>query len=218
MKSPRGVCVWWGGGGRRTSSERLQKRILELGRIMVSASLVLVKWWPKYESRQNKSNQKHKKISVVQFNLIQESPHAWMQQAYRPPRSKYTVQAGGGTPFPGLDGGYPLPRSGRGGGTPFWWWGGGVIPWDGDTPIQTWEGVPPSGPGKGYPPPGPAKGVTPLSARWGYPPPRNVDRQTPVKTIPSLILRKRAVNIEQVSAADPRILDPPLGMKWISSN
>ena len=63
----------------------------------------------------------------------------------------------------------------------------------GGTPIQfQWQ----------YPHPVPMKG-TPLLGRWGYPPiwmgypsPRNVNRQTPVKTVPSVALRTRAVKKE----------------------
>ena len=103
----------------------------------------------------------------------QESPTAWTQESYRPPRSKcsrccsvYWVGGGGvtpsqvrgGVPWSGLDGGgYPI----LGGGTPArsWWWGdtqsqgwGGTLArswwWGVPHPVggtpQTWDGVPPT--------------------------------------------------------------------------
>ena len=66
---------------------------------------------------------------------------------------------GGGTPFPGLDGGYPLPRSGQGGVPPSQAGRGYPLPrsrWGG-TPSQVWMVVPPSqvqggrGPSRGTP-------------------------------------------------------------------
>ena len=73
-------------------------------------------------------------------------------------------------------------------------WGGGVIPiltWDGVTPLLTWDG--------GNPPP--SRMGYPRQEGWGYPPvnwmevssSQNVNRQTPVKTVPSVILRMRTV-------------------------
>ena len=127
-----------------------------------------------------------------------------MQEAYRPPRSKwhpppapeigYLLSAGWGTPH--LDLGWGTPSAG----------------WDTNLP----------GPGMGYPSPGHLQWVpphldlgwgtpiswmgypllhldlgwgTPLVGWMGYPPPRNVKRQTPVKTVPSLVLRTRAVKM-----------------------
>ena len=66
-------------------------------------------------------------------------------------------------------------RSGPGWGTPIW-------TWLGTTPIWTWPGTPHLDPARvppiwswlGYPPSGPG---------WGTPP--GVNRQTPVKTVPS---------------------------------
>ena len=84
-------------------------------------------------------------------------------------------------------GGVTLPRS-RGGGTPFPD-GGYPILLMGDIP---WDGYLPPGPGKGAPPPGPGKWVAPPRQLDGVPP-SNVNRQTPVKTVPYLILRMRAV-------------------------
>ena len=96
-------------------------------------------------------------FSWTKNKFQQESPPAWTQEAYRPPRSKYTVccsDGGGGYPLLGglvpLPGGYLL----RGVGTP------------------QLDGVPPHQDlGRGYLPPGPGKGVIPLpSAGWGTPP------------------------------------------------
>ena len=109
-------------------------------------------------------------------------------------------QGAGGTPSSLGQGGYPgvLPHLDLGWGTP--------PTWDGVPPIS-WMGYPLTGPGMGYPPAWAWDGVPPMS--WmGYPPPpgpgtgvppwsavNNVNRQTPVKTVPSLVLRTRAVMI-----------------------
>ena len=104
-----------------------------------------------------------------------------------------------------------------GGGTPIqsWLGGGGLPPSSPDDrgvpPSSPDMGVPPSSRDGGYahpitiggypiqsrPPPPPVSwmGVPTLSAGWGYPPPRNFNRQTPVKTVPSLVLCTRAVKI-----------------------
>ena len=92
------------------------------------------------------------------------------------------LRFGGGYPIP-CPGGYPSqvwgegiphPRSGQGGGYHLRW---GTPPSG-----QTWDGVPPPQPDLGW-------GTLPLTIQtWtGYPPslPRNVNRQTPVKTVPS---------------------------------
>ena len=88
--------------------------------------------------------------------------------AYRPPRSKCSLCCclliGRGVPHPVMDGGgVPHPDLG----------------WVPSPPPQ-------SRPGMGYPLPPPAGWGTP-------PPPRNVYRHTPAKTVPSLVLRTRAV-------------------------
>ena len=90
--------------------------------------------------------------------------------------------------------GYPLPSR----------------PGQGTPPPQTWDGVPPPTPDlrwgtphhpdlDGVPPqPQTWDGVPPTIQTWmGYPPrpPRNVNRQTPVKTVPSLVLRTRAAKM-----------------------
>ena len=72
------------------------------------------------------------------------------------PRSGY---GGRGTPFPGLDGGYPLPRSG----------------WR-DTPFLG-QGTPPSRPGRGTPPPLGRMGYPPVGG-MGVPPPQLVEMWT----------------------------------------
>ena len=87
-----------------------------------------------------------------------------------------------GTPWPGM--GYP-PDLG---------WG---------TSPQTWDGVPP-GPRIGYPPtwdgvPPDLRWGTPLQTWDGVPPPQVwTDTQTRVKTLPSLILRTRAVKMAEI--------------------
>ena len=108
------------------------------------------------------SNQAIRQTQTNVFKIIlkkQESPPAWTQEAYRPPRSKCS-----------LCWGVPCPRSG---GTLSQVWGG--------TPSQVWEvphprsrGVPHARSG-GYPIPGwgvpcPRSGGTlPLYQVWGYP-------------------------------------------------
>ena len=134
--------------------------------------------------------------------------------ACRVASARYAALSGGG-------GGYPIWR----GGTPArsWWWGG--LPHPGEvTPARSWWwGVPhprfgvshprvgeyPSQvlmvggtlgtPRNAVPPPPSRPGwgtPSPTIQTWmGYPPPRNVNRQTPVKTVPSPVLRTRAIII-----------------------
>ena len=128
----------------------------------------------------------------------QESPPAWTQEAYRPPRSKYTLccscwgvprvgtPAGGRGTLGGCPpaGGYPRqappargypswvpPARGTPGGRPLP--GGGYPRWV--PPARRGvpqAGAPLSGPWMGYPPPGPGKGVPPPTWTWdGVPPP-----------------------------------------------
>ena len=114
------------------------------------------------------------------FNMKQESPPAWTQEAYRLPRSKcslcwsvsrwqegtHSVLDGEGYPHPVLDGWYSpqswswmgVPPSSRIGYSPSRPGMGYPASAGWDTPIQTWDGVPPqqdgvppSGPGTGYP-------------------------------------------------------------------
>ena len=92
-----------------------------------------------------------------------------------------------------------------------WEWGTPPTSWMGYPPVQTWEwGTPHQL--DGVPPPSrPGNGVTPLSAGWGtpphqldgVPPAQTWDRVPPppemvdkVKTLPSVILRMRAVIID----------------------
>ena len=119
----------------------------------------------------------------------QDSPPAWTQEAYRPPHSKcslcwsigggypeYPPQTWDGVPPQTWDGVTPGPEMGY---PP-------TLTWDGVPPTLTWDGVPPlPGPEMGYPPTQTWDGVPPLPRpEMGYPP-RNVNRQTPVKTVPS---------------------------------
>ena len=79
--------------------------------------------------------------------------------------------------------------------------GGGTPSSPGYPPVQTWDGVPSPlhGPGTGYPHLDLGWGTAHLDLVWGTPcqphgvPPWNVNRQTSVKTVPSLVLRTRAV-------------------------
>ena len=153
----------------------------------------------------------------------QESPPAWTQEAYRPPCSKCSlccsVSWWGGGYIRGT-GGY-LIQSWMGG-TPSWTWDGVPhISWMGYPHLDLEWGTPLPGPGMGYPRPSQLDGVPPtwtwdgvppsagwstpfLNLGWGYPPcwldgvppPQNVDRQTPVKTVPSLVFRTQAVNMD----------------------
>ena len=107
----------------------------------------------------------------------------------------------GGNPLPGLGRGYPPPGPGKGI-PPTWTWEGGTPPtwtWAGGTPpAWTWEGGnPPAWTWKGVPPPRPGEGDTPPSPH----PPTDVNRQMPVKTVSSLVLRTRAVIITTKSLA-----------------
>ena len=121
---------------------------------------------------------------------------------------------GRGTPFSGLDGGYPLPRSGWGiphsqvrigGGYPFLGLNRG-----GDTPFLTWEGVPtlpgwdqgrgyPLHPdlGRGTPCPDLGRGYPHRDLGRGYPHPDLGTGYNKLKTVPSLILQMRAVTTTQ---------------------
>ena len=129
---------------------------------------------------------------------------------------------GQGVPHPVLDGRYPIQSwmgdtpSSPGGVTPSQicmvvphpssgWACTPSQVWMGGTPSQVWMGCTPSSPGWGVPPyldlgqcPSPCLDLgwsTPAWIQDGVPPPfpRNVNRQTPVKTVPSLVLRTRAV-------------------------
>ena len=105
----------------------------------------------------------------------QESPPAWTQEAYRPPRSKCSLcPRSGGYPVPG-PGGVPCPRSG-GVGVPCLR-SGGMYPsqvWGGtQSQVQGGYPIPPSRPGMGYPLPLPRPGMGyPPDLRWGNPPAR----------------------------------------------
>ena len=136
----------------------------------------------------------------------QESPPAWTQEAYRPPRSKYMPCCSSWCTVP-----LSWPR----------WWGGvphsaSVLTWDedgwGGYPMLVMGGYhrypppcPDLGPGQreypmpGYPLPRPGMEYPPSRPGMGYPPCRPemgnptskvVDK---VKTLPSVVLRMRAV-------------------------
>ena len=126
----------------------------------------------------------------------------------------YPIPCPGGYPITCLGGtpshvwrGVPRPMSGGGTPRPEMGYPSGQT-WDGvppqpdlgwGTPSQTWDGVPPlARPGMGYPPqPDLGWGTPPARPGMGYPlyhpdldgepppPPRNVNRQTPVKTVTS---------------------------------
>ena len=103
---------------------------------------------------------------------------------------------GGGVPCP-RSRGVPCPRSG-GGVTLSQVQGGYPMPGQG-YPIQTWLGgvpqVPPSGPDLGWcTPPGQTWDGVPSPWTWlGYPPPPRCELTNKLKTVPSPILRMRAV-------------------------
>ena len=129
----------------------------------------------------------------IENSQKQESPHAWTQEAYCPSCSKYSlcghrsIMGGVPHPWPGvppcsdLAGGYPTPGQGYPGippiltslGVPWVLPGRDLEPvevlWDGDgvPPERTWDQL------KYY------------GMEMGYLPPRGVDRQAPVKTVPS---------------------------------
>ena len=127
----------------------------------------------------------------------QDSPPAWTQEAYRPPRSEYSFCCpNGGYPIlgPDPDRGYLIPGLDRGGGTPSQVQTGGTPalvrgtwapPQSGPgqgTPIWTWPGYPPSGPSQGnlphldlprVPPIGTWLGYPPIWTCMGYPQPHN---------------------------------------------
>ena len=119
----------------------------------------------------------------------------------------YPIPGWGGVPQPGLDGlGVPHLRPAQD--TP-------PMPGMGYPPNLGWGTPPPSRPGWGTPPLHPPQiwdgvppshlpdldrvtppdldKVTPPPTWDGVPPPWNVNRHTPVKTVPSLVLRTRAV-------------------------
>ena len=93
---------------------------------------------------------------------------------------------GGCTPgYPSIqtwDGGTPCPDLERG--TP------SVKTWEWGIPILTLDGVTPS------PHPDLGNLVPPVLTWGGVPPLASVNRQTPVKTVPSLVLRTRALKIQ----------------------
>ena len=68
-----------------------------------------------------------KYVHIFRYFYKQESPPAWMQEAHRPPRSKYTLCcSGGGRGAPAGGGGwYPLP-------------GGVLVSWMGVACVEVW--------------------------------------------------------------------------------
>ena len=163
---------------------------------------------------------------ILQIHNQQESPPAWTQEAYRPPRSKcslcwgwggtqsqvggYPSQVQGGVPHPRSGGGVTRPRSR--GGTLSQVWGGVqsqmiIQTWLGGTHPDLVGGYPgyppqpdvgwgtPPWPDLGWGTPQPDLGWdTPPRPDWGTPPPR-CGLTNKLKTVPSPILRMRAVNI-----------------------
>ena len=146
-------------------------------------------------------------------NIKQESPPAWMQEAYRPPCSKYFLCCAilADPPPAGPD--PPLP--------PGWTWPTPPPPAGPDPPLPPLAGPdPPLPPRLDLTHPSPLAGPDPPlppSWTWPTPPPRldlthppwldltpphgdpppcgQTEGQTRVKTLPSPILRMRAVNI-----------------------
>ena len=147
---------------------------------------------------------KKKHLNYTQIDLKQESPPAWPQEAYHPPRIKYLLccsVSGGGYPVlaravPQSCPSWGVPQSysfhGAGTGHPHHGLGyphlelgyplarTGVPPaWDWDTPLEKiWDQTPEKEPGTGV---SPRKDL-----RWEMrDPPVWTDRLTPVKTLPS---------------------------------
>ena len=112
--------------------------------------------------------------------------HTWTWDGVPP-----CLDLGWGIPLPGSGMEYPPGRDG----VPT------ILTWDGVLPYLDlgWD-IPPPSAGWGNPLPGPAMGYPPPSQmdEVSSPLPRNVNRQTPVKTVPSLVLRTRAVKINLV--------------------
>ena len=114
--------------------------------------------------------------------ILQESPSAWTQEAYRPPCNKYSLCCPNWVPPP------PHPDQ-----------AGGGVPWLGTLPGQ---GTPPDRvPPAGYPPPGCPMAFlgNVANALWdmGTPPPavdRQKDRHVSKHYLP-VVLRTRAVKI-----------------------
>ena len=123
------------------------------------------------------------------------------------------LDGGAGTPSPGPQMGYPPSRPEMGYPHLDLEWGTPIQTWDGVPPAWTWDGVWHTPSCMGYPHTWTWDGV-PLPAGWGTflpgpgigylppcqldgvrPPPRNVNRQTPVKTVLSLVLRIRMENM-----------------------
>ena len=130
--------------------------------------------------------------------LKQESPPAWTQEAYRPPRRKCSLCRWRGVPHLGIVGGtHPVmvggtPSSHGGGYSIQSWWGYSIQSWWGYLPpstIQTWlKGYPTIQTWPGYPPHHPY-----LAGGYpGYPPPSRPGRDT---LHPPTIFRMRAVTI-----------------------
>ena len=148
----------------------------------------------------------------------QDSPPVWTQEAYRPPRSKYSIYypvGGGRVPHPWA-GGYPsqahpdLVR--RRVGIPFW----GTPIWDWGTPCLGLGYPPGKAPGTshwgnlqegtwdqslGTPEKGHGTNGSILKWRWGTPL-TGVDGHTPVKTLPSHIPLEMLAVIRTVGQTD----------------
>ena len=153
-------------------------------------------------------------MNTRKIKFQQESPPAWTQEAYRPPCSKYSLCCPNWVPpRPGVPPpvrvppgqGTPPARVPPGQGTPQPWYPPsqgtpparvpplvrvppqpGYPPSQGTPPGWTWQGTPPAAPwhsGKC------------CKALWdtGTPPCGQTEGQTRVKTLPSLVLRTRAV-------------------------
>ena len=131
--------------------------------------------------------------------MKQESPPAWTQEAYRPPCSEYSFCPGRGGTWPGTPprgSGYPP----GGLGTPL---GVRVPPRGVWVPSQGGPGTPPGGVPDRVPPTASWHSGKCCKALWdmGTPPPPCgqtdgwMEGQTLVKTLPSLVLRTRAVNM-----------------------
>ena len=110
-------------------------------------------------------------------SIKQERPPAWTQEAYRPLCSKYSLCCPNWVPPRGGTG--PPQGTPQGGTRPPWVPPGG---WYQDPPGYPRGYRDPPVPPRGYQNPPPGGTGTPPGGYWTPPP---VDRQTPVKTVPS---------------------------------
>ena len=125
--------------------------------------------------------------------ILQESPPAWTQEAYRPPCSEYSFCCPNWVPPPAGPGRYPPrrvpPQLDLAGTPPRWTW---QVP---PPPQLDLAGYPPQLDLAGTPPPVWTWQVPPPSGPGRVPPPLGVDWQTKWNYYLPVVLRTRTVNI-----------------------